>query len=362
MQEELKPQKQRENEVDLGVFFTIAGKIFRSIGNFFVSIFKFLFTLLIAFFLLIKNNFLWLALSAILGFSVGLYKSFSSGPSYYAEMVVTTNFESSRFLYQKIDYFNALISGKQRSTLSKTFGLTSEQAAKLMSFKIRPIDDPLQSAKLYRDNFLEYRRNEIYGADTLWSKTIKYKDFVDRLTKFDYPQQIIRLYSRDPDIFSQVQQGLVNLIRSNPSLKQYRDANAEIWRKEEEILTSSLNGIDSLRGAYNKKIASTTPNSEPAGIFMAQSSQRAPEIELYDKELLLKDELSYIKRKRIEQNDIIQVNSDFNSVGTRVPKLDEDAVFYALIALITVFVIILLIKFYRYLNIVEKKQKAFPKN
>jgi hypothetical protein len=355
-----KQESEKEKEVDLGAFFTIAGRTVRKIGTSLAEVFDFIYIIIINFLLFIKRNLIWLALSAILGFSFGFYKYNHTGPSYYADMTVSTNFESSRLLYQKIDYFNALIREGKRQELSTIFNINEQDAGRLISFDIKPVDDPLQQAKLYKDNFLNYKHNGIAGADTNWIKTLKYDDFIRKLTKYDYPLHTIRLYSKNASIYPKIQQGILKQMQENETLRYSQSANTEIFKKEEEILSSSLSGLDSLRKAYNKKIMSTnaTGSRETSGIIVGQQGSlqlHAPEIELYDKELALKDELIDVKRRSIEKNNIIQVYSDFNNVGTRVSKLREDFIIYTEVALLAALILLLLVRLYRFLDSIEDK-------
>lgn len=360
-QADLKKQENtKENEVDLGAFFNVAGRTIRRIGNSIAEVSEFIYVIIINILLFIKRNIIWLALSAIIGFSIGLYKYSHTGPSYYADMTVSTNFESSRLLYQKIDYFNALIREGKRQELSTIFNINEQDAGRLISFDIKPVDDPLQQTKLYKDNFLDYKYNNAAGADTNWVKTLKYEDFVSKLTKYDYPLHTIRLYSKNASIYPKIQQGILKQMQGNETLKYSQEANTQIFKKEEEILSSSLSGIDSLRKAYNIKImsASASGSRETSGIIVGQEGNlqfHAPEIELYDKELALKDELIAVKRRSIEKNNIIQVYSDFNNVGTRVSKLREDFIIYTEIALLAALILLILVRLYRFLSSYEDK-------
>lgn len=356
MQEDRNLQpKHQENEVDLGVFFTLISKVFKKVGAFFSAILSYLSEVILFFLFLIKRNILWLALSAALGFAFGLYQYHSSGPSFYSDLVVRTNFESSRLLYQKIDYFNALVKEGHRKKLAEIFGINEDEAGKLVSFQIEPVDDPLEAAKLYKNSFLSYKHVNI-AADTSWANTITYKEFVKNLTKYDYPLHTIRLSSRSAIIYSDVQNGLLKMIQNSASLQGAKEANIEMLRKEEQILTASLNGLDSLRKSYNKKIGSDAQGVDGKSVVFAQGTARAPEIDLYDKELMLKDELMAVKSRISQNQDIVQVYADFNSVGTRVPKFKESFIIYALLSALTAFVIILLIKFSKYLNIIDQKR------
>jgi hypothetical protein len=362
MQEDLKTNTfSQEKEIDLGIFFNSLRHAILSIGKMLKTLLGLLLSSIVQLLLFIKRNLVWLLVSALIGFGYGFYSYKKKGPSYFSDMTISTNPESSRLLYQKIDYFNALIKEGELKELCEVFKIVPSQASKLIHFEIEAIEEPLQAAKMYKENFLTTRRTSD-NIDTLLPNIIKYKDFVASLTKYDYPQHVIRLYSRSSNIFTNIQEGIIKIISNNPSLKKAISENIEISEKEESILNASLNGIDSLRKAYNRRIMNEANAGVTKGeILIGQSTQKSPEIDLYDKELMLKDELRTIKRKQFEQNSIIRIVSDFNSVGTRVSKSNEEFVQLAWISVLIMSSILILIQLFKYLSSLEKKKVIIEK-
>jgi len=72
---------------------------------------------------------------------------------------------------------------------------------------------------------------------------------------------------------------------------------------------------------------------------------------------LLKDELGSLRRKQIEQSEILQVYSDFNEVGTPYSLFRQPFVRLPLYTTALVFIILVLIEFVKGLNKVEKNKK-----
>jgi uncharacterized membrane protein len=364
MQEEVnKPQKAQDSEVDLMAFFSMMGRFFRRVYFFVKAIFISLLDVFLFVLLLIKRNLIWLSIVTILGFALGLYKYMTRTPVYYADMVVEANFESGRLLYQKVDFFNSLIRENKKKELAQVFSIPQADADALYAFEISAIDEPLEKAKLYRANFLDYKHNSTSGVDTVWTKILKYKDFEGSLTKYDYPLQSIRLFSTNSSVYSKVQAGLMNIMKENASVNQVKDATIEMLRNEEQILISSLAGIDSLRKAYNKRLVRQAETGNGAGgmVFM-QGSQRAPEIELYDKELTLKDELMAVKKKIIDHQNVINVYADFNPVGEEVGVFRHSMVMYTIYPFCALLLLLLLIDIYKWLGQIEKANKSGRSN
>jgi hypothetical protein len=361
MQENSKVPSQQtgENEIDLGVFFHLIANIFRKLGGLIKSFFVAILKAIIFILLFIKRRIVWLLLGALAGLTIGLYVHFSKGPTYFSDMVVRSNFESPRLLYNQVDYYNSLISQRRSKDLAEIFNIKPTEAVKLLHFDISPIDGDLEAAKMYRNTFLDYRRGAVNGVDTQWTHTIKFIDFKKELKEYDYPLQDIRLYSSSPDLFTKVQQGIIQSVSNNKTLQAIKNTSVQIQGDEERILVRSLNGIDSLRQAYNKRIMEVASAAKNQGnnVIVSDKDFRNPEIDLYDKELVLKDELVNSRRKAIEQSDILQVYSDFNPSGTAVSGYKLEFVKYTWWGLLLSFGVVLVYELLKYLDQLEKKKK-----
>lgn len=360
MQEDRKLQpKHQENEVDLGVFFDLLGKIVKKIGSAFKAVFLYIFEFFLIILLFIKRKIIWLAIGALIGLGFGLYRYATEGPSYHSEMVVRTNFKSSRLLYNKIDYYNSLIKENRVADLSVVFGLSKQEAQKLIRFEIAPVDDDVEAAKLYKSTFLDDRRADMRGADTLWAKTMKFEEFKEQLSSYDYPLHEITLYSSQADVYPKVEQGILRSFADNKVLEQVKQATVNMLQNEEDILQRSLSGLDSLRHAYNKKISEGrgAGTSGANSLFVSDNNPSNPEIDLYDKELIFKDELIKVKVRAIDQQNILQVYSGFNPTGTKSAGFKQDFFRFTWIGFLIVFVGLLFSEVYKYLDRIDQKRK-----
>ncbi len=361
MKEDIKePKTTKETEIDLGVFFNLIERIFRKTGillsTFFLSIFHFFISVL----LFIRRKFLWLAIGAFIGLGFGLQRYISKGPSYYSEMLVRTNFESTRPLYNLINYYNSLIDQKRFKDLSAIFGIQENEAQNMSSFEISPVDDYIETARLYRTTFLDHNRTGTLNRDTLWSNTVNFKEFKDRLKPYDYPIQKIRLYSTQAGIYPKVQEGLIRSVNNNKVLLFYKQGINDLNTNEVNILQRSLSGLDSLRQAYISKLNRPGTSSNGGNnLIIADTGLSSPEIAMVDKELLLKDELIQAKKKAMEEQDILQMYSGFTPTGIKVKDISRQFYLkYVLWGLLTAFGILLLLDFIRFLERTDKARKA----
>jgi hypothetical protein len=364
MQEDIKDQKTpRETEIDLGVFFNLVERIFRKTGILLSAFFLALFQFFINILLFLKRKIIWLAIGALIGLGVGLFQYISNGPSYYSEMIVRANFQSTRPIYNLISYFNSLIDQNRYKELSQIFGIKESEAKNMNSFEISPVDDYMETARLYRNTFLDHNRTGTMNRDTLWSSIVNFKEFKDQLKPYDYPLQKIRLYSSDARLYPKVQEGLVHLVNSNRILNFYKQSINGLNSDEVTILQRSLSGLDSLRQAYINKLSRPgTSGSNGNNIIISDTSMSSPEIAMVDKELLLKDELIQAKRKAIEEQEILQVFSGFMPTGIKVTAIIRQSyIRYAIWGLLAALVLLLIIELFKFLNYHERKKKKHAK-
>jgi len=352
-------EKNNTGEVEISDFLRLMGKILTRIGNAIAWIFINLFDLLILFFLFIKRKFVWLAIAFLLGLGFGLYTYYDSGYVYRSEMITRSNFGSNYFLHNQIEFFNSLIQNKKTDVIRKIFNITEAEAKSLVGFKVMPVKSDIEAAKLYRQTFLQPKRNHILGFDSIWSKTLKFDAFKQQLTEYDYPVNKIIVRSKQADIFPKIQQGVLNSFNNDPDLKEKKENFQQIRKQEETLLTSVLNNIDTLRQAYNKKLTMQAENT-PAGsnqLILGERDIRNPELDLYDKTMIVKDELIELKTIAAEEKEPLVLYSGLGSTGTAESfnrKIGTPA-FYLLAAMFSFLVII---EFIKYLTKVETRKKA----
>ena len=357
--ETTKNSNPKESEIDLGVFFNLLSRLFSSVVNAVKSFFLFVFHTILSILIFIKRRIIWLAAGLFLGLITGLYFYFKEGPVYYSDMVVRANFENARSLYNAIDYFNSLVKDGKTNELVQVFSISETDANKLIRFEISAIDDELERIKLYKAFISDYNRNNLV-KDTSWAKMIKYSDFKNDLTAYNFPLQKIRVYSNNPDVYRSIQSGLVKSFQQYKDLLELQGKFISVLKDEETILQRSLTGLDSLRVAYNKSIFEGTRNAEGSNVVLGNNNKNfsSPEIELYDKELLLKDEITEIKNKLIEQQNVFRVTAAFNESGTKVSGYDQEFIMYAWYGLLLSFCVLLLIECNRYLDKIDKEKRS----
>jgi hypothetical protein len=186
---------------------------------------------------------------------------------------------------------------------------------------------------------------------------MKFDIYKKELSDIDYPLNTILLRSKSQDIFPKIQEGIINSLNNNPDLKEKKEAITQIRKQEEELLSGLLSNLDTLRQVYNKKLAAEAENKTQAGnqFVFGERNIKNPELDLYDKAMLLKDELIELRMMSAGEKNILELDSGFGKNGTRESVLRKMAM-PIIYVLSFVFLILIAIEFIRYLNRVEKNK------
>ncbi len=302
------------------------------------------------------RNLAWILAGTALGVGYGVYLLSRNGPSYTSEMTVKANFNSTRALYNTVDYLNSLITASKTNELAKIFTLDTKSASDLESFSIEPVRSQLIEAAMYNEQFLRNDRATRIRQDTFWLRTILYPDFKEALTRYDYPYHIITAKTTNPTLFLSLEKGIYQHISNNPLLQQVKEKQISSDQDEEKLILSAIEKIDTLRRAYNERLmkgqSAATPGSNQLMLMEAAPNARTPELDLYDKMLELQDELKRVRKRSVTEKDVLEVLSPFNPVGKKVSFLDSIAK-YALLGFLIPLVVLLLIMVYRWASRVQ---------
>ena len=300
----------KDEEVDLENVFELIGRGFYKLFNFIGSIFNYLFQFLIIVLLFLKRNFIILITAFIIG---GLIGHFAEGKTrvYTSSLVVKPNFKSTNQLYKDIRYFNNLTKQKDTIKLATIFNLTKAEAGSLKSFNIRPFLD-------YSTNLNAY--NEfISNSDSAFASKISFKEYIKNKEDYDYPYQVISVDAVKSDIFSKLTDGITGLLEKNTYLVSLKNIKALNIKTEENLTIKNLAQADSLRQVYNKVML--TEAKKPfsgTNIDMAQGKDKTnKELALFNIQNSYKKELLAINNDKIENKNILNIISNFSSVGTK---------------------------------------------
>jgi hypothetical protein len=193
-------------------------------------------------------------------------------------------------------------------------------------------------------------------------KTLKFEEFKNELSDYDYPIIKTAVRSKKLDIFPKIQQGLLNSLNNNPGLKEKKESIEQIRNQEETLLADALKNIDTLRQVYNKKLTLQAENTSPGGnqFILGERDIRNPELDLYDKSMRIKDELIELRIKSTQEKNVLELYSGFEKTGlpqSALRKIGESALY----GLAFIFIILIGIEFIRFLNRTEKSKQAIKR-
>ena len=333
-------------------FFIWIGKILSQFGQAVISLIVFLF-----------RNAIWLLAGTLIGLGYGYFGYKKQGDTYTAQMSVKANFNSTRSLYNTIEYLNSLIAANKTDELSKIFGITEPEADRLIEFSCTFIESEIITAEMYKQQFMQYDHKSAWTrVDTFWLRTIEYGHFKEELTKYDYPYHEIGVKSTNSSIFSRLEKGIVNYISRVELLQEIKDQQLISNNDEEKILTAAIQNIDTLRRAYNLRLSrgesTETPGVNQLTFLQSTPEVKTPELQLYDKLMDLLDQLKKSRIKNTTEKDVIEVLSSFNPIGKRLTFLQQNGTRDILAGLAVSIIILSLIATYKELNRLEKSKRV----
>ncbi|MBL7734137.1 MAG: hypothetical protein JNL51_01665 [Chitinophagaceae bacterium] len=344
-----------DSDAYIGLLLYKTGKSVKNfilwIAGIFSSLWKGLLTLVV----FLMRNIVWILLGTVIGLGYGAYLVNKQGAKYYSEMIVKTNFNSSRTLYNAVSFLNALINNQKTDELNAIFKLTPEESKQLVNFSVEPVKSELIMSEIYKEQFLQNDRSTKIRQDTFWSRTIKYNAFKDALTPYDFPYHKISAVGTNPFIFGKLQNGIQEYISNNELLKKARNSQATYNEYRGKMIVSAIEKLDDLRQAYNERIQSGQPNASPGNsqinVTQALPEIKAPELALYDEMLTLNDELQRFHKQSSTEANIIEVFYPFNPVGQKISFFRQHMAAYSFYGFCISLFVLLFIALWRALRV-----------
>lgn len=310
-------QNNNEEEVDLGSLFTIIGKGFSKVFNFFGNIFKGIFHGIIISLLFLRQHILKIGIAVIIGAGLGAFLESNKKDLYTSDLLVAPNFESTRQLYDNINYYNELVKQKDTLTLSKTFKIDKTSAGSLRNFSIETIRNEKDIINGYNDFILE--------VDTTTVKSYAYDEYKSSFSDYDYRVHKINVISEKNDVFRALGEVIISSIVKNNYFSRYKEIANDNLNKTDSILRQNLIQLDSLSNVYNKVlIQEAKKQTTGTNIDLGGRSNRIKELELFDTKADILEDLDVVTDKKIEKYEVINVISNFQSVGYKVKGLTKN--------------------------------------
>jgi hypothetical protein len=333
-----------EEEVDLGSLFLIIGKGFKNFFNFIGSIFKGAFHFLIITLLFFKNHFTKFVIAALIGFILGVYLEYSKEKTYGSNLLVQPNFNSSKQLYNNIIYYNDLVKQENFSLLASIFKIDSMKASSLRKFEIEPV---------INDRDIIYSFNDfVTKSDSLTTDSFDFDDFNNSFTDYDYNFHEIKVEATINDVFLGLDEVIIASVVNNKYFNRIKKLKNEQFQRTDSLLRVNLIEVDSLRNVYMSVMIEDAKNSSTGtSIDLGGSQKTTKEIELFDTDQIINNNLIKISEDIAQKSEVINVISNFQNIGYEVKDINRNYVFVcSILSVLLMLFVILFINLNNYLS------------
>jgi hypothetical protein len=310
-------QNKNEEEVDLGSLFVIIGKGFSNFFNFIGTIFKGFFHFLITVLIFLKKNYKPISTAALIGLIAGFALEMYLPKRYTSEILLQTNFKSSRQLYNNVSYYNDLIGQKDTLGLKETFNLNSGYAVSLKKFTIEPVKNEIDIISAY-DALIE-------DVDTLTVRSYDLEGFTESFTDFDYKIHRMTVISEKNDVFDKLNEPIISSLTKNKYFAYLKKLTNENINRTDLSYRQNLLQVDSLRNVYMKVMLLQANNpSIGTNIDLAGENVSNKETELFFINKRINEDLEEIAKDKTEKYEVINVISNFQSIGQEIKGVTKN--------------------------------------
>jgi len=305
--------KNNTEEIDLLQLF---GFFENKLKSFFRLVFnagKLVFDVLISFLQVLQQNFVKIAIAIIVAFGVGYAYDINKPKEYSSKMIVKPLFDSKYQLVTNIHYYNELVSNNKHDKLSNLFSLTKEEAESLSGFDIK--DGP-ESEKEKTRLFNSFMKS----LDSTAASTVTYEKFVENINIYDARLYEIEVKSSINNVFGKLSKGFKKTFKSDDYSEENKRKKDTLFKLKKASIEKSLNDIDSLKKVYIKELLKTKNQTVEffgsTALKLADEQQKTKEFELLQLQIEEQNKLTTLEEDAIEENQLFEVVSDFQLIGS----------------------------------------------
>jgi hypothetical protein len=309
--------KEEEEEVDLGSLFVIIGKGFSTFFNFIGTIFIGIFNFSIAILIFLKENAIKIGIAAVIGLVAGIVLEVNSSKKYSSNLLVEPNFESTRQLYNTIDYYNDLVQQKDTVALQNIFGLDNASAASIKKFQIEPV-------KVDTDIINSYDAL-ILSVDSLTIRSYEYLDFKAAFTNYDYSVHEISVIAEKNNVFNKLDEVIIASVVNNKYFNRIKVLTNESLNRTDSLYRQNLTQIDVLRKVYMEvMLEEAQKQTTGTSIDLGGENGTAKELELFETNMKINLELINIAEEKSRKYNVINVISNFQPIGYEIKGVTKN--------------------------------------
>lgn len=312
------PKGTQNEEVDLGQLFNMIGRSFDRLFNFISTVFKSIYSVIIYSLQAVITNFKIVAIVVFLAAVLGFVLQQTEKDIYESQMLVKPYFDSKFQLVTNINYYNALIGEKDYDQLMSIFEIDEESAKQIIQFDIHPGPENENDKIKQYDNFVK-------SIDSVRAQDISFDEFIENRSIYSGDVFEINVKSYKKDIFRSLEEGLNSTFTNTYSVKkmQKRDSLISIERKR---ILASIKEVDSLKKVYLRVMEEESKTKEGSyttrdGMSFIQEKTKTKEYELLQEENKLRQALSKLDAKKVEEDVYFDTLSSFQDVGAKYTSI-----------------------------------------
>lgn len=218
------PNNQEDQEIDLSQIFQKIGKLFDWINTFLFKCIQFF----------VKNAIVILIL-LVIGVGLGFYLDVTK-KTYDHQIIVTPNFESTDYLYSKIDLIESKIKERDTVFLKEIVGI--KKPKEIIKIGIKPITDVYKFIENKKENF-ELIKLMAEGGD------IK-KILEDNLTSKNYTLHTITFKTKNQTNNTETVEPILNYLNETDYYKKIQKEtvnNVRMKMIQNDTIISQINGV-----------------------------------------------------------------------------------------------------------------------
>ncbi|WKK66711.1 hypothetical protein [Lutimonas zeaxanthinifaciens] len=302
----------KEEDVDISQLFLIIGKGISQLVNAIIYIVKTVFHWILTFLLFFRLNLKKMLLAALIGGSLGaIYQYGLKDAQYESSMTVEPNFGSSVQLYKNIEFYLNLIKQDDFERLASSLGISKEEAESISWIEATPYSNE-------NEVILSYK-NFVSELDTNSVKLINFKTFSREQPIEAFKYHIVTITAKDKFIFQKLEKPIINSINNNDYFGKVKSTAYANLLSKKVALENSMNELDSLRNLYKKvMLAESSKGNSGTNIFMSETGNNAKEVDVFDKYMVMNEELIEVNIKLTSEKVVVNVVSSFNAIGMMV--------------------------------------------
>lgn len=302
----------REEDVDISQLFLIIGKGITQLVNAVFQVIKTVFNWILTFLLFIRLNLKKMLLAAIIGGSLGaIYQYGLKDPQYESSMTVEPNYGSSVQLYKNIEYYLNLIKQDDFERLASSLGITEQEAETISWIEAEPYSNENEVILAYKNFISELDSNSV--------RLINFKTFSKEQPIESFKYHIVTVTAKDKFIFQKLEKSIINSVINNDYYRNLKSTSYANLLRKKVALENSMNELDSLRNLYKQVLlAESSKESSGTNIFMSETGNSSKEVDVFDKYMVMNEELIEVNVKLTSEKEVVNIMSGFDVVGMKV--------------------------------------------